>query len=70
MDYTKKDVKLLRISRFLTPENRVNLLGLIHLAHTAETSARKSPGIVNINGHFTFEQQEYSCGNIAQRSKK
>jgi hypothetical protein len=40
----KRAVKLLNISRFLTPENQVELSTWVHLAYFAENSARKSLG--------------------------
>jgi len=54
-----------RISRLLTPDNRVQLLAWVHLAYFAENSARKSLGINAVtNGISIAKPQEYSCGNL------
>jgi hypothetical protein len=42
-------VKIRRISRLLTPDNRTNLLAWVRLAYFAENSARKSLGIDAVN---------------------
>jgi hypothetical protein len=49
----KRGAKLLEISRFLTPENRADLLAWVRLAHFAENSARKSLNLgTAIDGYY------------------
>jgi len=65
------EAKIRRISRLLTPENRVNLLTWVNLAYFAENSTKKSLGIDAVNSGVSISKsQEYSCGNSLQRSKK
>ena len=65
------EVNLLKISRLLTPENRVNLLGFVHLGYTAENSVRKSLDYgYAADSAFGLNQKEYSCGNNSRRRKK
>jgi hypothetical protein len=61
--------EVLRISQLLTLDNRTTLLSWVRLASFAENSARKGIGAVN-NGVSISSPREYSCGNLAQRSKK
>jgi PP-loop superfamily ATP-utilizing enzyme len=62
-------VEILRISRRLTPDNRTKLLSWVRLAYFAEKSAGKGIDAV-IDGVSISKLREYSCGNLAQRSKK
>jgi len=65
------ETKIRRISRLLTPENRVNLLTWVHLACFAENSAKKSLGIDAVNSGVSISKpSEYSYGNLLRRSKK
>jgi hypothetical protein len=65
------ETEALRLSRLLTPDNRVNLLSWVHLAFFAENSARKSFGInAVIDGVSISKPREYSCGKLLERSKK
>ena len=65
------EAKIRRISRLLTPENRVNLLTWVNLAYFAENSTKKSLGIDAVNSGVSISKpREYSCGNSLQRSKK
>jgi hypothetical protein len=67
----KRQLLLLKISRLLKPKHRADLLAWVHLAFFAENSARKSLGIDAVmNGVSISEPQEYSCGNLCERSKK
>jgi len=61
---SKNEANILRISRFLTPEHRGDLLAFVHLSYAVENSAHRSLGA------FTRKTQEYSCRNNVQRSKK
>ena len=54
--------EILRISRLLTPKHRAELLTWVHLAYTAENSARKSLGF-DTKGDSTLKPQEHSCSN-------
>ena len=64
------EVEIRRISRLLTPKNRVNLLTWVNLAYFAENSAKKSLGIDAVIGISISKPREYSCGNLLRRSKK
>ena len=61
---TNNEANILKISRLLTPEHQADLLTWVHLAYTAENSARKSLGA------FSRKTQGYPCKNNAQRRKK
>ena len=61
----KKETKLLKISRQMTPEHQADLLELVHLAYVAETSARKLMGVEPaVNGAIMRKSQEYPCEDI------
>jgi len=63
--------EVIKISRLLTLENRTQLQTWVNLAFFAENSARKTLGIyAEKNGVSISKPQEYSCGNLLQRSKK
>jgi hypothetical protein len=61
--------EILKVSRLLTPENRINLLSWVRLAYFAEKSARKGIDAVN-DGVSISKPREYPRGNFVQRSKK
>jgi hypothetical protein len=66
-----KRAKIRTIFRQLTPENKVNLLAWVHLACFAENSAKKTLGISAVVDSVSISKpQEYSGGNLLQRSKK
>jgi hypothetical protein len=58
------EAEALRIYRLLKPEQQAEMLGLVHLACFAETSAIKSRNFDPItNRAFPINPQEYSCKN-------
>jgi len=59
----ENEVKLVMVSRLLTPEQKAQLLARIRLAHTAESSVR-NPHDSTLSGIFELKTQEYSCTNI------
>ena len=63
--------EVLRISRLLSPEHRADLLAWVHLAHTAESSARKAigPGVQN-DSVSSLKLHEYSCIKNSRRRMK
>ena len=67
----KNETEALRISRQLTPDNRMQLLSWVNLAFFAENSARKSLGINVVNDGVSISKpREYFCGKLLRRSKK
>jgi len=62
---------LLRISRLLTPKNKADLLTWVHLAYSAEISARRSIGSDDQDdGSISRKSQENTCDKSIKRSKK
>ena len=58
---SKNESEAIGISRLLKPENKANLLDLVHLAYFAENSARKSIGFrFTIDNSFNIEPQDFS----------
>ena len=64
-------LEVLRIYRLLSRENREELLTWVHLAYTAENSARKSSGFdFMIDGMPSQEPQDNPCKKSMKRRKK
>jgi predicted HAD superfamily hydrolase len=63
------EVEAIRIYRLLSPDNREQLITLTNAVYFAENAVKKSLGINAVVDGVSIPQ-EYSSGNLVQRSKK
>jgi hypothetical protein len=68
---TSNKYRMLCVSRQLSPELKSELFDLVQRAYTAEKNAGNPLGHTTAPVGVSIQnQQEYSCGNILQRSNE